>query len=265
MADDIQFDLLITVPLSVGPSGDQPEKWAAGLVNNAQRINDRRVEKIPDEGVFQSLMAEPSSAKFSPMVDAAFISRTGRNQANIIRSQYKNLATGFNNWNDKLALAFATVDGVVAKRFVDQCNNSKDIWAARVAAKTLRATGDKIRGTILGQILYWGTGDYRANRMTNHMEITGSPYSFPQPGMERAWKAAMMGTLVQGCISIITADFLAAEIVARNADLSGICSRMTGPGIKPWVALPGATPADSAIGFQYSDPDYQLVFRVVTV
>jgi len=74
-----------------------------------------------------------------------------------------------------------------------------------------------------------------------------------------------MGTMVQGCVSILMADFLAAEITARNADLSGICSRMTGPGIKPWVEISVATNADSAIGFVYADPDFILRMRIVTV
>ena len=265
MADDIQFDIAITIPTSVEPAGDMPDKWAAGLVNNAAVINDRRTEKIPDEGTFQAKMAVPSSNKFSPMIDAAFVADSGRNAANIIRAQYKNLAGAFDHWNDKLALAFATVDGVVAKRFVDQVNNSKDNWATAAGQKTLRATGDKIRGTILGQILFWGTGDYKAHQMVNHMEVVGTPYDFCQPGMERAWKAAMMGTLVQGCIQIITADFLAAEIAAMNNNLSGICSRMTGPGIKPWVEIEASTPADCAIGFRWTDPEFKLQMRIVTV
>jgi len=265
MADDIQFNNIITIPTSVEPAGDMPDKWAAGLVNNATLINDRRIAKIGDEGTFQSKVAEPSSEKYNPMIDAAFIAKSGRNAANIIRSQYKNLAGAFNHWNDKLALSFATVDGVVAKRYVDQVNNSKDGWATAVGNKTLRATGDKIRGTILGQILYWGTGDFLANQMTNHMAVTGTPYNFVQAGLERAWKSAMMGQLVRGCIQVITADFLAAEIAAANTVLAGLCSRFTGAGIKPWIEIGASTPADSAIGFIWSDPDFQLQMRVVTV
>ncbi|GAH27411.1 unnamed protein product, partial [marine sediment metagenome] len=34
MADDIVLDIKITVPTSVEASGDMPDKWAAGLVNN---------------------------------------------------------------------------------------------------------------------------------------------------------------------------------------------------------------------------------------
>ncbi len=150
MVDIVTMDIEITVPVTVEPSGDMPDKWANGLTSNATRINDRRIQKIPDSGTFNSKVAGPSSVSFAPMVDSAFVSKKGRTAANVTRAQYKNLADGFDKWNDKLALAFATVDGVVAKRFVDQVNNSKNNWASAVASKTLRATGDRIRGTFLG-------------------------------------------------------------------------------------------------------------------
>ncbi|MBA7632070.1 hypothetical protein ES703_39612 [subsurface metagenome] len=264
MPDEIVMDIKITVPTSVEASGDMPDKWAAGLTNNAELINDRRKAKIPDEGTFQSLVAVPSSNKFTPMVDAAFVSKTGRNKANIDRAQYKNLADNFNHWNDKLDLAFDTVDGVAAKRFKDQVNNSKDNWATEVAAKTLRATGDKIRGRILDQALFWMTGDYRANQMTNHMEVVaGAPYSFVGAGYEGAWKASIMGKTVGALISILTADFLAAEIAAQNAIITNITSAIRNAPIKPFVVGGGAT--DSLYQFEYADPELILHARIVLV
>ncbi|MBA7607171.1 hypothetical protein ES703_14329 [subsurface metagenome] len=264
MADEIVLDIKITVPTSVEPAGDMPDKWAAGLVNNAALINDRRIAKIGDEGTFQAKVATPSSAKFSPMIDAAFVSQSGNNQANIIRSQYKNLAGAFDHWNDKLALSFATVDGTVAKRFVDQVNNSKDNWATAVGQKTLRATGDKIRGTILGQATYWMTGDYRANQMTNQMEIVaGAPYAFMGAGYEGAWKAAIMGKTVQALIGILNADFLVAEIAAQNTVITNICTGLRNAPIKQFVVGGGAT--DSLYQFEYADPTLLLHCRIVLV
>ncbi len=265
MADEIALDIKITVPTSVEAAADMPDKWAAGLVNNATVINDRRIAKIGDEGTFQSKMAVPSSNKFSPMIDAAFVSQSGRNQANIIRAQYKNMAGSFNHWNDKLALSFATVDGVEAKRFKDQVNNSKDAWATAAAQKTLRITGDKIRGTILGQATYWMTGDYRANQMTNHLEIIdGAPYDFTWAGLRSVWKAGFMGKVVQAGVSIFNADFLAAEITAQNDILAFLCDfhKLTGT-VKQFIS--GGGPIDSLCQFEYADPELVLHCRVVLV
>lgn len=264
MADDIVLDIKITVPASVEPAADMPTKWAGGLTNNAAIINDRRKEKVGDDGTFQSLVAAPSSASYSPMIAAAFVSKKGKNQAHIIRSQYKNLGASFNQWNNKLDLAFATVDGTVAKRFVDQVNNSKDNWAEAVASKTLRATGDKVRGTILGQICYWMTGDYRANGMTNNMEIVaGAPYQFMGAGYESSWKAAIMGKLTQALILILDADFLAAEILAQNQIINNLCSTIRNAPVKTFVVGGGAT--DSLFQFEYADPELKLHARVVLV
>jgi len=267
MADEIKLDIKITVPVSVEPAGDMPDKWADGLTTNAERINDRRQEKIPDEGTFQSLVAVPSSNKYSPMIDSAFISERGRNQANIIRAQYKNLANSFDDWNTKLALAFATVDGVVAKRFKDQVNNSKDRWATAVADKTLRATGDKIRGLILTQALFWMTGDYRANQMTNYMEIvSGAPYDFTYAGARSAFKAGLMGLLMSGLTSILDADFLAAEITAQNTKINLFCNTLKDFAVAPVKGfVPGGGPLDSLCDFEYSDPELLLHARVVLV
>lgn len=269
MADEIKLDVKITVPTSVEVAGDMPNKWADGLTNNAERINDRRIAKIPDEGVFQSKVAVPSTNKFSPMIDSAFVSNSGRNQANIIRAQYKNLANSFDDWDAKLALAFATVDGVVAKRFVDQVNNSKDRWATVMAVKTLRATGDKIRGTILGQALYWMTGDYRAHQMTNHLEIVaGAPYDMTHAGLKSAFKAGFMGKAVQALILILNADFNAAEIVAQNVHMSAICNHNrddTVIPVKPFQPAATAGATDSICLFKYADPELVLHCRVVLV
>lgn len=269
MADEIKLDIKITVPTSVEPAGDMPIKWAAGLVNNATIINDRRVAKIPDEGTFQSKIAVPSSNKFTPMIDSAFVSQSGRNKANIDRAHYKNLAGAFNHWNDKLALSFATVDGTPAKRFCDQVNNSKDSWATAAAQKTLRATGDKVRGTILGQALYWMTGDYRANQMTNLLEVVaGAPYNFAHAGLKAAFRAAFMAKAVQGLMMILNADMLAAEIVAQNKELTAVCNHLrddTVAPVKPFqpAATEGAT--DSISLFRYLDPELVLQCRVVLV
>lgn len=267
MVDIIKLDIKITVPTHVEAAGDMPDKWAAGLVNNAETINDRRIAKVGDEGTFQTLVATPSSVKYSPMIAAGFKSKSGRNQANIQRSQYKNLAGAFDHWNDKLALAFATVDGVIAKRFKDQVNNSKTNWADAVASKTLRATGDKIRGTYLGQALFWMVGDYNANQMTNSMEvIEGAPYNFCWAGQESAFKAMGMQMLIASLIRILDADFLAAEVAAQNAVLQIFCDtsrEIAFAPVKPFVVGGGAL--DSLFQFEHNDPLLQLHARVVLV
>jgi len=267
MADEVKLDIKITVPVSVEVAGDMPNKWADGLTNNAERINNRRIEKVGDEGSFHSKITGPSSAQFAPIVDAAFISESGKNQANIIRSQYKNLGQSYRQWNDKLALSFATVNGVVAKRFVDQVNNSKDRWATAVAAKTLRATGDKIRGTLLGQVIYWMVGDYKAGQMTNAMEIVaGGPYDYARAELRQCFRTGAMQHLVASLIRILDSDMLAAEITIQNDIISYFASMFRDNVIvpvKPFIVGGGAL--DSLFQFEYADPTLVFHARVVLV
>jgi hypothetical protein len=261
MAVTIHLEAKFDVPTSVEPSGDMPDKWADGLTSNAARMNDRRLEKIPDSGAYETKMAAPSSVKFQPFVKDAFVSQSGRSASNIKRSQYKNMAKSYNQWNDKAALAFATVDGVVAKRFKDQVNNSKDNWADAVADKTLRVTGDGIRGRLASQVVYWVTGDHMANQMTNGVTlIHGGPYNFVAAGLLQQFRAAVMNLIVQAGILILDADMLLAEFTAQNTRLNALAEGFNAGTIDAF-AEPDA-PATSYLGFIFNDPIYQLYVRL---
>lgn len=265
MPDVIVLDVLFGVPAVVTPAGDQPEKWADGLTGNAERINDRRNEKLPDDGTFNALVADPSSSSYSPMLDATFITKKGLTAPQIIRRQYKNLSGSFAAYSRKLDLAFATVDGVIAKRFKDQVVNSKDAWAEAVALKTLRITGDKIRGRFISQAAYWLTGDYKANRMTNEVQlIAGAPYNIlGVGGLLSQFKAALMGLLTQGATNIFDADFLAEAIEDENDRLETLANGFASVLVKPFAA--GGGPTDSLLEWVYLDPLFKLHARVVLV
>lgn len=269
MADEVKLDIKLTIPLSVEAAGDMPDKWAAGLVNNAELINNRRIAKIPDEGTYQTKIAAPSSVAFAPMVDAAFVSKARRNKANIVRRHYKGMANNFNHWNDKLGLAFATVDGVVASRFKNQVNDSKDNWATAAANKTLRITGDKIRGRLASQIGFWMVDDPRADQMVNALTIVdGGPYDGIYPGLEGAFKSGSMMLIMATFTRILYADFLAAELLIQNEILKDYATHMRntfGPVdlVKPYVVAGGAT--DSLFRWEYTDPTLDFHARIVLV
>lgn len=261
MVSVIHYEGKFLVPASVEPAGDMPQKWADGLVANAAVINDRRIAKIPDEGVFQTKIADPSNAKYSPMIDADFVSQSGRNQANISRLQYKNLTKSFNHWNDKLDLMFATVDGVVAKRFKDQVNNTKDVWAEVIAGKTLRLTGDKVRGRLASQAVYWMTGDRNANQMTNgHVLLAGAPFDLTKGVLRQQFRAAAMNLIVQAGVLIIESDFNADEIAAQNTRLNALADAFNSAGLDDF-AEPDA-PANSHFGYVWADPEFFLHVRL---
>ena len=264
MTDEVVLDLKVTVPPSLEVAGDMPDKWLEGILNNAERMHDRWLEVLSDEGTFQSILAEVSTQKWRKMVDPAFVSESGKSGANVVRFQYKNLADAFAKLMERHGEAFATVDGVFGKFFKDRVNKAKDRWAIAVSNGTLRFTGDKVRGRVVSQLPYWMTGDPKANKFTAHVElIGGGPYDFTKPGLRKQFRSAITNLLVSAGMYILKADMEAGEIAAQNARLVDLANSFTKAGVKPFVVGGGAT--DSLLEYEYADPEFKLHARIVLV
>ncbi|MFH1230527.1 MAG: hypothetical protein V1709_03425 [Planctomycetota bacterium] len=264
MANEVKLDLKITIPVSLEVAGDMPDRWVEGMLNNAERMHDRLLEVLSSEGKFQDRLAEVSSPKWKKMVDPTFVSEAGKSKANMVSFQYKKLAESFAKFVEKYGRAFATVDGVFAKWFKEQVTNAKDRWAIAVSNGTLRFTGDKIRGMVVPQIGYWMTGDPKANKFTEHVEvISGGPYDFTKAGLRKQFRSAVTNLLVSTGMYILKADMDAGEIAAQNARLVDLANSFADATVKPFVVGGGAT--DSLLEYEYSDPEFKLHARIVLV
>lgn len=264
MADEVVLDLKITIPTSLEVAGDMPEKWVEGMLNNAERMHDRWLEVMSDEGTFQSIVAEVASQKWRKMIDPSFVAESGKNGDDVIRFQYKNLADAFAKLLERQGEAFATVDGVFGKFFKDRVNKAKDRWAIAVSKGTLRFTGDKIRGRVVSQLPYWMTGDPKANKFTAHVEVIGGgPYDFTKPGLRQQFRSAITNLLVSAGMYILKADMDAGAIAAQNTRLIDTANSFRKATVKPFVVGGGAT--DSLLEYEYSDPETKLHARIVLV
>ena len=264
MADEVKLDIKITLPVSLKPAGDMPNKWAETLNANAQRMYDRILEVLPNDGEFQNRVAEPSNQKWKGMIDPGFVSRSGHTQKNIQRAHYKGLADSYTKFVEKLQRIFATSDGVFAKWFKDQVTNAKDRWANGMAKTILRITGDRVRGLVMPQVVYWMTGDPIANKFTKHVElISGGPYDFTKTGLKQQFRTAVMNLLMTTAMTILKADMEATEIADQNARLVDLANAFRNPTVKPFVVGGGAT--DSLLEYEYSDPETKLHARIVLV
>jgi hypothetical protein len=223
----------LAIPDEFPVADDMADKWAQGLINNAVLMHRRLLEKIPDAGVFKLLLAEGSNNKWKPMLDASFVSRSGRSANEMTKTHAKNIETAYEQWFNKLALAFETVDGVEAKRFKDQVQNSKDAWISRVETKTLRMTGDKIRGRGASPIAgYWLVGDSKASGLLREeadQVITGGPVDVARPGLKPTLKTALVQKLTQAGVLIANADFDAAVITAQNTLVNDLIKGLQSP------------------------------------
>ncbi|MBI4712238.1 MAG: hypothetical protein HY762_02885 [Planctomycetes bacterium] len=233
MATVIKTKVRLHIPEIFPIRDDMADKWANGLVNNATLMYQRLRDKIPDAGLFDQKLATPANLRYGPYVPDAYVSRSERDAAGIRNAHYKNLMTGYDHWDEKLALAFETVDGVEAKRFKDQVNNSKDSWSSRMAGKTLRFTGDKIRGRGVSVIAaFWLTDDPLAGSMVREGQdeiLVGGPYNTALTGMRTAFRAALVQKITQAGVLIVNSDFNADMILAQNTAMATLLTGLADP------------------------------------
>jgi len=209
-------------------AGDMPDRWANGLKNAAEVMNERRKAKIPDDGTFNLKMAIPANEGYAPYVASGFVSKSDRSDGGIKGSHAKNITTSFNFWNDKINKVFETKDGIVAKEFKDKVEAAKVRWALRVADKTLRFTGDKIRGRSVAPIAaYYLVGDTLAQGWIRESDFAdGAPYNIAGDRERVALKAAIQQRLVQGGQMVSSQEHTASALLAENTVNASLLSRL---------------------------------------
>ena len=83
----IHSKLLVPVVAIVTPNPDMSTKRVSGLQNNSEVINNRRKERIPNDGVFGNVLATPASDKFKAFVGFTGTTNGGRDAEDIYSMQ----------------------------------------------------------------------------------------------------------------------------------------------------------------------------------
>lgn len=213
-----QFDLKLYVPENWEVAADMVERWANNLKAAAETMNDRRQAKIPDDGTFIKVMAQRANQDWRPLLNPSFTAKSDRTASDVGNAHATNIVTSFNRWNDKINKAFETKDGIVAKDFKERVDASKDRWALQVGSKSLRLTGDKIRGRGVAPIVsFYMVGDPRAKAwLKESYSGGGEPYNIARDGERVALKAALQQRIVQGGQMIINSEFNPGIITNQN-------------------------------------------------
>jgi len=255
------------IPNAQPVSDAMADRWANGLINNAAYLHQQMRTKIPDAGVFEKLLADGSNKKWRPMIDPAFVSGSERSSGDIITAQGANLKAAYDKWDTKVALAFETVDGVEAKRFKDQVQNSKDNWITQVEKKTLRMTGDKVRGLGAAPIAgYWLTGDLRASgllRENTDEVLKGGPVNVARSSLRTMLKAGLIQKLVQSGVLITNAGYAPAVISAHNTVINDFIKGLQDAAYVDFQ--PTIDPVKSYCVFVWEEPIFRLEIQVVKV
>src|SRR5262249_45115375 len=247
------FTSLLSVPTEV--SDTLTDTWSAGLQASAtSKIKSRWDTIASDPGSWANNVATPASARWSPMIDTAFVSRSGRVATEIIGQHFQKLADSHQNAKDAHDAVFAD-DGAVFKASVEA---KKANWQRGVAV-TLAMTGDRQGGT-------------RGPASKHTLALAGDPTflrdvgggdtligtfqpatPFVSPSIRQQFKAAMAGILTQSGVLILKGVMTTTDANARlDALLTG------------FLDAAYDTPPNSFIHFESVDAGFALHTLIVT-
>lgn len=228
------------IPGRIAPDPTMADKWENVLKMLATLINQRRKAKIPDEAAYQNKLAELANQAWATVLNPAYRSKHGRSFTDMKNSHDKNMQEAYAHWSKKLDEAFATVDGVEAKRFKDQITAAKQFWIDAAGKKMLRLTGDRIRGEGAATIAtYWLIGEPKAAGMLRAQDthVVGGPFRVCSDDMAQSFQAALMPRLIQAGVLIFSSNNDPAVIAVQNTAINHLVQSLIDPtmGMTPFA------------------------------
>jgi hypothetical protein len=254
------------VILAVDFRAEAPERvvtqWAESLKLNAERTKAKLLAAIPNEERYQSRLAKPATQKFAPFVNPAFKSESGRNANQIIDSHMKNIQDSYRDYRESLDFIFATVDGEAAKRYKEMIDASRQAFSRGIAQRLLPLTG--VKAEEMGPVpiaTRWLAGDSMVVERLRAADRVqeGGPYLVTVWESRSAFKAALVGRLVQAGSAIIKANLSPTEIATQN----NLVNHLVQSNVDPALGLvPFATGADSHVDYILEHNDLWLEVKV---
>jgi hypothetical protein len=225
------------------------DQWVDGLKSNAQRIYEKINARIPNSHRFENRIADPASIAFRPVLNPAFISKHGLAQGDLVTKQAANIKRSYDKYRRSVDYAFATVDGIPAKRFKDRIDAKREDFADGVADRTLPLTGVKIESA--GPVVIaglWLVNDSKVSDMLRAGDrvVEGGPYLITTLERRPDLKAILTQRLTRGGANILRADLTTSVISAVNAGTNGLVQGLVDPGLG---LHPFATGGDSRVDY----------------
>jgi hypothetical protein len=210
----------LSIQIPSGAPERVAEKWAQGLTARAQKVNEGRKARIPDGERYTQRLSGPSAKAFDGVINPAFVSRSGNDATDLTTNQRARVyePESYQKYQRQLDFMFETVDGVPAKRYIDQVEKSKADYAAGIA-KLLMLTGSRIEGRGITALAgLWLTGDPTTEGELRGADeiITGGPYLICPQTKKPGLKAMLAQRLLQAGLNIINSDFNAAVMAKQN-------------------------------------------------
>ncbi|MFH1230638.1 MAG: hypothetical protein V1709_03990, partial [Planctomycetota bacterium] len=201
------------------------------------------------------------------VINPAFKSKSGRNADNIREAQQANLNRTYAKYEASLAHIFETIDEEEAKRLKEIIDNKKDVFAEGMSDRTLRLTGDKIRGRGVAPLAsMWLTGDITVPDMLRPGDnITyGGPVDISKPGLKPQVKSGLNARLIQSGVAIIYSEMNATRITTENTIINSFLNALRDETVYEEFTA-ALTPLKSHCGFFMRDGQLFLRIQVVAL
>ena len=236
----IHTKVSIPVLAAITPRPEMGTRWRDGLVNNAEVINNRRKERIPDDSTFGQVMATPAAENFEPFVDGAFVSKGDLSASDIRTKQRTNLLNAYDKYNDNWDRAFEEIDGVFAKRFKDNVEAKQSAWEEGIV-KVLRLVGSRVGGRQAAAIMgEWLTGNQTiAEQLPEGSEILpgGGPYDIAKGRLKATLRVGLAQLLIQTGVLVTASGYDAASLASHNQRIMDFLSSVSDSAkANNWVA-----------------------------
>lgn len=265
MAPQLVSLVRFTVPYPLPPATRVVTKWVDALKNQAPRIYEKILLRIPDQQKFMDRLANVSGKAYEPVINPNFVSRAGTAKDKIAANQVSNLKRSYDKYVKKLARVFETVDGVEAKRFKELVDLMKDDFATGVALRTLPFTGTKIEGRSAATIAtLWLVNDPRAPGLLRNADelLFGGPFEVPTAEGKPGFKAGLQGRLTQAGANIMKGNFVPSTLAQENNRTNELVNGFRDP-LKNIVEF--TTGGDSHVDYVMSNTEQLLLEVKVSV
>lgn len=259
--------LELFVPVKEPPAQRTVDQWAESFKLNTGRIIEKLRAKIPDIKAYLENLVNPAVQGWKDVLNPSFKSKSGADAESIKDKRQANLNRTFNKFDTSLAHIFETLDEEVGKRFKEIIDNKKDLFAEGMGDRTLRFTGDKIRGRGIAPLAaMWLTGDVTVADLLRPGDkiLYGGPVDISKPGLKPQLKMGMVARLIQSGIAIVYSDMNPTRIATENATINRFLDAMRDETVyEEFTAT--LTPLKSHCGFYVENGQLYLRIQVVAL
>ncbi|MBI4711969.1 MAG: hypothetical protein HY762_01480 [Planctomycetes bacterium] len=259
--------LELFVPVKEPPRQQSVDQWAESFKLNTGRIIEKLRAKIPDLKAYLENLANPAGRGWKDVINPAFKSKSGADAASLKDKHQSNLNRTYNKFDTALAHIFETIDEEVGKRFKEIIDNKKDLFAEGMADRTLRFTGDKIRGRgITPLAAMWLSGDITVADLLRPGDkiLYGGPVDVSKPGLRPQLRAGLVSRLMQSGMAIVYSEYSPTRIATENTLINSFLSALRDNTVYEEFVEP-LTPLKSHCGYYMESGQLFLRIQVVAL